>query len=310
MNNTLTLKQLEILVKIIECGGISEAARQLNITPSAISKALSNLENQIGVTLLQRTTRSIKLTDAGEYLVNRASHLINEFDDVVNTTTSFYNHPQGELRLTCSIAFGYSHLVSLVDQYRNTAPDVDMSIDLNDQFVNINEKNVDIALRIAAVPPQNYAARKLATIRWAYCASKEYLSRRGTPLSRDELCNHDCLVYPGMTPEFKKSDGSYAHKPRIPIQANSSLVLLKSVLESQGIAYLPTYLIGDYIIRDEIVPLKLDGKITYDTHSLYALYFPSKYSNPKVRSFIDFLIESLMPVPSWENWDASFQKHE
>lgn len=303
MNNNLTIKQLEILVMIIECGGLSEAARKLNITPSAISRALSNLESQVGVTLIHRTTRSFKLTQAGDYLVSRARDLINELEEVINTTTSFYNHPQGELRITSSIAFGYYHLVSLIDKYRVIAPDVDLHMDLNDQFVNLNEKRIDIALRITASPPQNYAVRKLATIRWAYCASKEYLDRKGFPKTSNELYKHDYLVYPGITPEFKKFDGNNIVKPRIPIQANSSLILLKSVLESQGIAYLPTYLIGDAISKGNILPLRLDGKLTYDMHNLYALYFPSKFSNPKVRSFIDFLIDSLSPVPSWEDWD-------
>ncbi|HHU4042801.1 TPA: LysR substrate-binding domain-containing protein, partial [Citrobacter freundii] len=256
-------------------------------------------------TLIKRTTRSITLTDAGQYLFNRANKLLKEFDETLNTTSGYYHSPQGELRITCSIAFGYSRLVNLVDKYRSQFPDVNLYIDLNDNFVNLNETDFDIALRISTAPPQNYAMRKLVPVRWAYCASPGYLAKKGMPQRRSDLVDHDCLVYPGLTPVLKVADEQdrlHQLKLHMPIQANSSLVLLKSVLEDQGVAYLPTYLIGDHIQKEEITPLMLDGTITCETHALYALYFPSKYSNPKVRSFIDFLVAELGPLPAWDNW--------
>jgi DNA-binding transcriptional LysR family regulator len=309
MSNPTSLKQLEILVKIVEFGGLSEAAAQLNVSPSAVSKSLSQLESLLGTTLLKRTTRSFTLTEPGQYLYNRATQLLIDFDESINTTAGYYNHPQGELRITCSMAFGYSHLVTLVNHYRKNCPDVDLHIDLNDSFVNLNETNVDIALRVSSSPPTNYAMRKLATINWAYCASPKYLSEYGTPGSIQELSLHQCLIYPGLTPTWRNVDKQgVAHqlKIRSSIQANSSLVLLKSALEDQGIAYLPTYLLGDAIKQGSLIPLALDGELTHSTHTLYALYFPSRYSNPKVRSFIDYLLEELQPIPVWDSWIAEF----
>ena len=268
---------------------MSEAAAQLNVSPSAVSKSLAAMEDTLGTTLIKRTTRSITLTDAGQYLFNRANKLLKEFDETLNTTSGYYHSPQGELRITCSIAFGYSRLVNLVDKYRSQFPDVNLYIDLNDNFVNLNETDFDIALRISTAPPQNYAMRKLVPVRWAYCASPGYLAKKGMPQRRSDLVANE-------------QDRLHQLKLHMPIQANSSLVLLKSVLEDQGVAYLPTYLIGDHIQKEEITPLMLDGTITCETHALYALYFPSKYSNPKVRSFIDFLVAELGPLPAWDNW--------
>ncbi|MBA7931795.1 LysR family transcriptional regulator [Klebsiella sp. RHBSTW-00215] len=305
MSAQISLKNLEFFIKIVDCGGLSEAAAQLNVSPSAVSKSLAAMENSLGTTLIKRTTRSITLTDAGQYLFNRANKLLQEFDETLNTTSSYDQNPQGELRVTCSIAFGYSHLVNLVDKYRTKFPDVNLYIDLNDNFINLNETDFDIALRISTAPPQNYAMRKLVPIRWAYCASPGYLAKKGIPQRRIDLAGHDCLVYPGLTPVLKiadEQDRMHQLKLHMPIQANSSLVLLKSVLEDQGIAYLPTYLIGGHIQKEEITPLLLDGTITCETHALYALYFPSKYSNPKVRSFIDFLVAELGTLPTWDNW--------
>lgn len=305
MSAQISLKNLEFFIKIVDCGGLSEAAAQLNVSPSAVSKSLAAMENSLGTTLIKRTTRSITLTDAGQYLFSRANKLLQEFDETLNTTSSYDQNPQGELRVTCSIAFGYSHLVNLVDKYRTKFPDVNLYIDLNDNFINLNETDFDIALRISTAPPQNYAMRKLVPIRWAYCASPGYLAKKGIPQRRIDLAGHDCLVYPGLTPVLKIADDQdrlHQLKLHMPIQANSSLVLLKSVLEDQGVAYLPTYLIGGHIQKEEITPLLLDGTITCETHALYALYFPSKYSNPKVRSFIDFLVDELGTLPAWDSW--------
>lgn len=307
MSSPASLKQLEVLVKIVECGGLSEAATHLNVSPSAVSKSLAQLESQLGTTLIKRTTRSFTLTEPGQYLYNRATKLLLDFNESLNTTAGYYNHPNGELRITCSMAFGYSHLATLANNFRGRYRDVDLYINLNDNFVNLNETNFDIALRISSEPPDNYAMRKLATVNWAYCASPQYLEDYGTPHSIQDLPHHQCLIYPGLTPVWKSIDEQgVAHqlKTRPPIQANSSLVLLKSVLENQGIAYLPTYLLGDLIEQGALVPLALDGKLTHTTHGLYALYFPSRYSNPKVRAFIDFMLEQLQPVPIWDSWLA------
>lgn len=149
MSTPISLKHLEFFTKIVDCGGLSEAAAQLNVSPSAVSKSLAAMEDTLGTTLIKRTTRSITLTDAGQYLFNRANKLLKEFDETLNTTSGYYHSPQGELRITCSIAFGYSRLVNLVDKYRSQFPDVNLYIDLNDNFVNLNETDFDIALRIS-----------------------------------------------------------------------------------------------------------------------------------------------------------------
>ncbi|WP_313610351.1 substrate binding domain-containing protein [Atlantibacter hermannii] len=220
-------------------------------------------------------------------------------------TPGYFNHPHGALRITCSVAFGYAHLIDIFAEYRKKNHDVELILDLDDHLTNLNENNVDIALRITATPPQNYAARKLSKISWLYCASPAWIARNGTPTKRTDLASHECLVYPGLTPPLRYNGLASQHppcdiKPRTPVQANSSLLLLKAALSGQGIAWLPSYLISQHIENGELVPLKLDGKYAYPTHSLYALYFPSKFRNPKVRSFIDFLVEEHQPWNRWE----------
>ncbi|WP_139537479.1 LysR family transcriptional regulator [Klebsiella spallanzanii] len=304
MTIPLTVKQLEMLVKISEGQSLSEAARLLNLSPSAVSKGLAGMEESLGVSLIQRTTRNFRLTEAGEYFVARAGDLLKDFDELINTTSGYFNHPRGALKVTCSVAFGYSHLIDIYENYKRKNPQVELVIDLNDNIVNLNENDIDIALRITSSPPQNYAMRQLARISWIYCATPEYLARMGTPMSVRELYRHECLVYPGITPTCRdKSPMTEGDVQTLtPIKANSSLILLKAVLAHQGIAYLPSYLVAQYLDSQQLLPLRLDGKLTCTSHSLYALYFPSRYRNPKVRSFIDFLVEDVQPWNDWEKW--------
>ncbi|EBC5488717.1 LysR family transcriptional regulator, partial [Salmonella enterica] len=310
MTIPLTIKQIEMLVKASESKGLSEAARLLNLSPSAISKGLAALEENLGVALIKRTTRNFQLTEAGEFFVARASKLLEEFDDVINSTCEYINYPHGLLKVTSSVAFGYAHLVEIFDKYRELNKDVELILELDDHIVNLNENDVDIALRITSTPPQNYATRKLAEVSWMYCASPAYLEKMGAPKKLDDLINHQCLVYQGITPSLRfsapgSSSNSCNHRPKIPLSVNSSLLLLKAALASQGIAWLPSYLVSSHIEDGELIPLTMDGKCVYPTHSLYALYFPSKYKNPKVRSFIDFLLEDHQP---WKKWEETINK--
>lgn len=300
MTIPLTVKQLEMLVKVSEGQSLSDAARLLNLSPSAISKGLAAMEESLGVSLIQRTTRTVRLTEAGEFFVARAGALLNDLDDLINTTSGYFNQPRGALKVTCSVAFGYSHLIDIYEAYKRQHPQIELIIDLNDNIVNLNENDIDIALRITATPPQNYAMRQLSRVSWMYCATSDYLERMGTPVSKRELCNHECLVYPGITPTA--SSEVVKDYALTPIKANSSLILLKAVLAHQGIAYLPSYLVAKYLDNGQLQALRLDGKLAHNSHGLYALYFPTKYRNPKVRSFIDFLVDEIQPWNDWEKW--------
>ena len=302
-------KSLDTFVKIIEAGSFSEAARRLQLTPSAVSKALAKLEEYTGVTLIKRTTRSMIVTEPGQFLYEEAVRLLAELDESFSKTKCYHSYPQGQLKITCSFAFATSHLMTLISKYKKIYPSVDLLIDLNDQLVNLNEVDVDLALRITYSPPQNYATRQICPINWAYCASPEYLEAKGEPHTLKDLEKHDCLVYPRVSDAWQYLDED-GHKKalniRNVIQANSSAVLLQAALMHQGIVYLPTYVLGDYIQSGKLKPLLMDERINVHNYYLYALYFPSRYRAPKVRTFIDFVLEELSPFPPWDAWMPEF----
>lgn len=281
-----SLKQIESFVRVVDLLSISDAAHSLNVSVSSVSKSLQLLESLLNVTLIKRTTRSLFLTDAGRNFYEKSKGLLDDLDDTINSTIHYNQRPSGELKLTCSMAFGYTHIFSLINEYVKKNSSVTFDVDLNDRCINLNDTHYDIALRISTVPPENYSMRKICNIDWVYCASTEYLHKKGTPESINCLSGHHIFSYPMMNVNIVENNEDV-----IFTKINSSLAILQCVLNHRGMAYLPLYLAGEHLKSGKLVALNLDDKVFYKTHHLYALYFPAKFTNPRVRTFIDALTE-------------------
>ena len=302
MKNIASLTQVSVFVRIVELGSLSAAARELNLTPSAVSKSLAQLEHRLGMLLVKRTTRSLKLTDAGKVIYERANAIVQDVEDTLDAARQLQNC-EGSLRITSSIAFGAKQLPRLVAAYMAANPAIDVNISLDDRCVNLAEENYDIALRITSGTDWGYAARKLAPIKWVYCASPRYLDRYGLVRRPQDVLNRDCLVYPAMTMSGNwVFDGpeSVHVKVRPKLVSNSSLALREAALAAVGIACLPTYLVADDIAEGKLVTVAPDYRCAI-SHELYAMYYRSRFVNPVVRSFIDFLVEFLKDGGSWES---------
>lgn len=304
MKTFASLPQILTFVKIAETGSLSKAARDLCISPSAVSKSLAQLEDRIGVLLVKRTTRSLMLTERGLAFFEKASSILNDMEQALDEANQFKKRPMGTLRLTCSIAFGCAQLSSAVGQYMELYPDVNIHISLNDNIVNLSEENYDIALRITNTDEWGYATTELAPVHWVYCASPDYIDKHEPLTDPEDLKNHKCLVYPVMTANgawtFQEQEKVRQIKIKGRLVCNSSLALLAAALEGQGIACLPTYVACKSILNGEL-QIVLPAFRSASVHTLYAMYFSSKYKNPLIRSFIDFLIENWGPIPPWDN---------
>lgn len=302
-------RHLEVFIKIVEHKSISVAAEKLNLTPSTTSRTLAQLEESLGVILFRRTTRSLSLTETGTYLYERALLIMNEVDESLTKISNFKMSPQGELKITCSIAFAVAHLIEIIGAYRDDNPDVNLFVDMNDQLLNLNEESFDIALRITPVPPDNYSVRKICDIHWVYCCSREYLEKNGEPLLISDLESHTCLINPNVSDTWRykfvddEAQPLTLHKT---IMMNSSIGLLHAALQGQGIVCLPTYLLNQYIESKELVPILLNHAPKQQQYGLYVLYHPTKYSVLKIRSFIDFFKEKITREPYWDDWMADY----
>lgn len=296
-------RHLEVFIKIVDSKNISVAANRLNLTSSATSRILSQLEEKLGVVLFKRTTRSLVLTEAGKYLYERSLIIMRELEESLVQLDNFQHFPQGELRITCSIAFATAHLIKIIGDYKDINSEVNLLVDLNDQFVKLNEEDFDIAIRITSTPPDNYATRKICDIHWVYCGSHEYFEKNGIPNTIDDLDTHTCLINPNILDRWHHIDNNiYSSKFKKTIKMNSSIGLLHAAINGQGIVCLPTYMLNQHIINGELKPILLDYAPVDPQYSLYILYHPSKFSIPKIRSFIDFFRNSITNPPFWDEW--------
>ncbi|MES3708725.1 LysR family transcriptional regulator [Pseudomonas putida] len=307
--NNLTLKQMVIFVRVVECGGMTEAAAKLNLTPSAVSKSLALLEESLGTRLLQRTTRSVFLTDEGKTLYQQFSETISSLESTIDSLSSDHAEPKGLLRVSTPVAFGAQHLMPIFSEYRARYPKVMLQLDVTDQQVNLNDGDCDVALRIARRAPENYQATPLATMHWFFCASPEYLASAGAPRCINDLRDHTCLLYPGIdetwhayTNEGEKKLITYGE---ILIKANSSLVLLEAALAGLGVAYLPSYLMNPHVKSGRLTPLFRNITPEMSRH-LLALHLPDRGRNRAIQSFVSFLSEWTTPSAPWDSWMSDF----
>lgn len=293
-----TLSQLSIFVRIVETGSLANAARELGLSRSAVSKSLSKLEHQLGKTLLTRTTRSIFLTEHGGAVFNRAIMLLEECEDILSTARSDAE-PEGHLRLSCSVAWGSRILPYFIATYQKIFPRVKFHVDLNDNILNLSETNMDMILRITKKLSESDNQYYLRQINWIYCCSPQYLTGKPEINMPADLAFHHCFTNSVMAYHdnwiFSGDDGEVMVPVESAITSNSSLISLDMVLNHHGVSCLPDYLASGYIRKGMLLHILPDYHAGLSYH-LYAIEKKAKYSNPLVRSFIEHLRRESMAL--------------
>ena len=305
MRHSTSLSRLEIFVRAAELGSLSKAARVLGVTPSAVSKGLAQLEAELGATLLKRTTRRLSLTEVGTVMLERASAILRDTDAAITAAMQF-RRPGGVLRVTCSVAFGCTQVSRLLRAFSEAYPDIDVVLTLEDRCVDLSQEDFDVALRITARQDWTDPARKLAPIRWVYCASPGYLDQHPAVTVPQDLTHHACLLYPEMTGGadwgFVREGQEDAPPLSVAVHgrvvSNSSLALAEMALDGCGIACLPDYVAGPHLASGRLRRVLPQYRARTE-HTLYAMYYRSRFSNPAVRVFIDFMAEHLGPGAPW-----------
>ncbi|CCG07373.1 LysR family transcriptional regulator [Pararhodospirillum photometricum] len=294
---------LQAFVRVVEEGSFSGAARRLGSSTSAISRQVAQLEAGLGVRLLQRTTRSLTLTEAGQGYYQRVSQALSDLDDADRAVRQLQASPRGVLRINAPVSFGVRHLVPALGAFREVAPEITLDLTLNDHFVDLIDEGVDVAVRIGRLPESDLVARRLAPVRRMVCGSPAYLAAHGTPATPDDLTGHACLSYANvsMTEEwrFVRSDGtSWPLTLSGPLRANNGDALLEAALAGLGLAVLPTFIAGPAVQAGRVVEV-LPGFLP-DHGAVHAVYPTPRHLSPKVRCFVDFLVERFSPVPPWD----------
>ncbi|RCW68673.1 LysR family transcriptional regulator [Pseudorhodoferax soli] len=307
MRLSTSLSRLELFVKVINEGSLSNAARALALTPSAVSKSLSQLESQLGTTLVKRTSRHLSLTEGGATLYERAKTILQEADAALHATLQ-YRKPSGVLRVTCSIALGCTQISRLVREFISLYPDIELSLNLDDRIADLSAADHDVALRITSRDDWDYVGRRLAPIQWIYAASPGYLASRPAVRVPQDLAVHCCLLYPAMT---EKRQWSFFHdgeelNVKVPCRAvsNSSLALAEMATDGSGVVCIPDYVAHRYLNDGSLVEV-LPAYAPQQRHALYALYTKTRYSNPALRAFVDFLADKFEDGVPWNPREGS-----
>lgn len=296
------LEDMTIFIRIVEAGGISKAAEQLNMTKSAISRRLSSLETHLDNQLLSRTTRSWTLTEAGQHYYQHACSILEEVDKLDQQTKSKKKAVSGTLKLTAPLSFGLMHLSKFIDHYTYQHPALKLQIDFSDRQIDLVEEGFELAIRIGQLENSTYQARPFTTVRKTLVASPEYLAASGIPAAPDTLGQYNYLQYGLHSTETVTLYSAAGQKTDImmkgDINSNNGDFLMQMALRHKGVAFLPTFLVYQEILAGRLVEVFPD--VTFNTLTAYLVYPQNRFQSQRSRALIDYLVEEFKDEPYWD----------
>lgn len=295
-------------VKVVDTGSFSQAARQMGSTKANVSKQVARLERALQVKLLNRSTRRIGLSEAGNDIFPHALRMVDEARAMEARIVGLQAGPGGTLRIATSMAFGNVQLAGLLPEFMERYPEIRVVLSLADRLVDLVEENVDVALRLSPrIDLMSAVARPVATLRHVLAASPGYCARHGLPQTFDDLRDHRCLVFgaSGAAAFWQVASGA-SFRPAAGLAINSSQALHAAMLAGAGIALLPTYVVGEDIRAGRaihVLPALRPAGLFGD--QLFAVYLQDRFLPQKVRVFIDYLLEKLGEHPPWDAFLAT-----
>jgi DNA-binding transcriptional LysR family regulator len=287
------LESLRAFAKVVELGSFSEAGRALRLSRSAVSKYIGELEDELGVQLLNRTTRRVSPTENGQAYFERVLGILGDLDAADQAVTQLQATPRGLLRVNAPMSFGTLQLGPAIAEFMQLYPELRIQLVLSDENVDPLQDGLDVTLRIADLESSSLIARKIVPIARVICASPDYFGARGVPSHPNDLRDHNCLTYgflsTGNQWKLSGKDGDHWIQPSWTLCVNNAEVLRDAAIAGRGIALIPTF-IGEDALRTGRLRTCLDD-YQAPPLALYALYPPTRHLAVKVRLFIDFLVE-------------------
>ncbi|WP_159991824.1 LysR family transcriptional regulator [Pelistega ratti] len=292
---------LTIFQHIAHNGSFTATARLMGIAVSSVTRQIDTLENHLGVTLFTRSTRKLTLTAAGERYLTKIRPILADLADANQSLQNEQAEPQGKLRITFPIDYGNSKLSTLIIEFSQQYPKIELEALVTDTFIDLITEGFDIGIRLGRVADDRLIAKKLTTQKRLLVASPDYLSQYGIPKTPSDLTNHRCLpyIYHGYAPKwFFRQKGKSEFIPiNSSLSTNSVHILLSSALNGQGITHLPDWLIMPYLQTGELHPLLIDWQITptdtLEEDGIYLIYPPHLRHSAKVNILSTFLSERI-----------------
>ena len=287
------LNALATFVAVVKANSFTQAADNCGISKALVTRHIQDLEVSLGVKLLNRSTRKIGLTQAGERFYDRCARIVTEADEAVRDVEQLSRGSHGLIRISTAITFGRMHLLPAVNEFLALNPSIQIDVNLSERFADLISGNADLVVRLAEEPRlSNLVARRLAPARWVVVASPDYISRHGVPVTPRDLLEANCLVYDrpkGSEWRFKVSGN---------LRSNVAEGLLDAAMTGLGIAALPSFAVGPYVASGQLVELLSDYALPEST--LYAVFLPDRRLPERIRTFVQFMADRFSPEPNWD----------
>lgn len=302
--------EMEAFVRSVELGGFSAAARELKLTPSALSKLVTRLERGLRVRLLNRTTRRLTTTPEGELLLARCRRILAEIEDAETEVGRSRERPRGRLRMSVGVGFGVHQLVPALPRFFARYPEVELDLSVEDRVADAQREGLDIVVRPGpAAADADLVARTICQFERVVCASPRYLERFGPPRSPEELLQHSCVIIAARPPFarwlFDTPQGRKAIDVSAGIVVNNAECVLQLGVAGMGIVRLNEFIVSDALRSGALVPVLGDFHCA-ERLPMLALYPRERHRLPRVAAMLDFLVESFAPAP----WRAAPRKRK
>jgi DNA-binding transcriptional LysR family regulator len=284
------MTSISTFVKIAEAGGFAAAARKLGVSPSTVTTQIQDLEDRLGVRLLNRSTRKVSLTEIGRAYYERCMHILADMDEADSAVQAMHAKPSGTLHLNVSLAIPF-FVAPVITEFTSLYPDVKVNMTMSDQMVDLVEEGIDLAITTMPMPNSNLVMRRVGSVRLLVCGSAEYYARRGMPRDPDDLVNHNCMKYTfsswGNEWRFKSPEGQRAIQVTGNMEANSVNALKLAAVLGQGLILAPEFLVMGEIKSGKLIPVL--SEFCTPELPINAVYPHRQHLATNVRSFLDLV---------------------
>jgi len=292
-----------LFARVVDAGSFAAAAKSLGQTRAAVSKQIAALEERIGAQLLNRTTRSMHLTEIGAEFYARCARIAEEVEEAERAVASLQGAPRGLLRIAAPLTFGRRYLAPLVAPFLERHPEISIDLVLDDEPAEVAREGFDLAIRIAARADSSLTAHRLADSAHVVCGTPEYFAREGVPDSPDDLRHHRCLLYSSLpTPRLWRFRDGKSVRVSGPFSVNHGESLRRAAVDGLGVAYLPRFIVGEDLEAGRLRSV-LD-EFSWSAQKVFAVMPRNRNLTPKVRAFLEMLQAHFRPVPPWERAPA------
>jgi DNA-binding transcriptional LysR family regulator len=287
-------------VRAVECNGFTPAARDLGVTPSAVSKLVTRLERKLGVRLLQRSTRRLALTAEGEIYFERVQRIVGEIADLESDVMRFARQPRGRVRISVGTAFATYALVPALPEFVARYPEVTLDLLISEYAIDLVEAGIDLAIRVGPLGDVNLAARRIGELERVITAAPAYLAKHGMPRKPEDLARHNCLTLTGIAGQsewpFRGPSGVRMLPVKGSITVNNAETLYELALQGLGVIRLSDLIVGPAIRHGKLVPVLVDSHQP-EPLPVHAVYMAGRRRPPKVDAVIQFLAEKFSSAP-------------